>query len=91
MMMVAGKADPLPSLDAAVSVMLADVQLFCVVWYPNWYPRIKHPTFAVTSITLISCQLVNRCHVGPRQPVQHVGDVVLLHADVLHNGHWLLV
>jgi len=31
MVMVAGKADPLPSLDGAVSVMLADVQPFSVV------------------------------------------------------------
>ena len=31
MAVAAGKTDPLPSLDAAGSVMLVDVQLFCVV------------------------------------------------------------
>ena len=37
MVMVAGKADPLPSLDGAVSVMLADVQPFSVVLYTYLY------------------------------------------------------
>ena len=44
MMMVAGKADPLPSLDGAVSVMLADVQPFSAVLCSQLCSHQKHLT-----------------------------------------------
>ena len=43
MVVAAGKTDPLPSLDGAGSVMLADVQLFCVVVVARLVAKIKAP------------------------------------------------
>ena len=43
-MVMAAMADPLPSLDGAVSVMLADVQPFSVVLYTYLYTCQNHLT-----------------------------------------------
>ena len=64
MVVAAGKTDPLPSLDGAGSVMLMDLQLFCVVWYPKWSTLnslIGYQWFARLS-------LLTRCHAAVSWP-----------------------
>ena len=53
MVVAAGKTDPLPSLDAAGSVMLADVQLFCVVLVAKLVDAKKAPNVC-NDLNLIS-------------------------------------